>query len=937
MVPILLFLIFLQIIFSNTVSGVEQYYSERPQYSISRTKSTVEAKLTIDVSSDRKQISKYIYGVNIANWCQWYYLNTCAQKLKDAKVTVIRLGATNMERYNYTNNRMYNVATGENQYVPMSWGSFVNWCREDVEAVPFLMVPVYGHVAGEGSTIEDTDFDLTQTTDEVTEWIYNAGKKVKFWGIGNEPWIAWKRSDYPDIFGDAQHGDVILNKDTLYDTYFNRFLTLAHAIKKSNPTASVLGPASANWYLYWTNDYSPYCPVTEVNGDAQPDHEGWQKMLDIENQWNQEVFPDRGDDPDITGWETDMNRNLSQYLIRAKEYEDTQSIRVADYMDVHRYLRTQTDYDAIQETRGLWQDAFQSQDLEVNGNIGTSSSKTETKVLKRFQNMVDAYYPGTELSFSEYDYFYWNGHPELPQVAAVGQMDFLGFFARMGVKLACNWYVGEPDQSGGSHDKGKDSAGQAIFNEKGEPNPKYWAFWLMSRYFRGESASAKSSDWSKFSVHACMKKKDIILFIANKGDYDADTGSFIPDQSAKKAQIVVKGLQKKPRKKLQIKKILRFGMNDPYVIQMEKTGIKIDNGTFTYEFQPLSIYVFVLSSKGLWKEPKTYLHVNPKRIDFGPHETGSIEKNGKKQYIIPVKITNARHGTTNWSITEQASWLDIVGDTSGKSKATDTVYLTIDRTGLSTGDYETMVTVKTSEGTVKIPVTMEVVSGEAAGIKRICDFDTGSLAHTWNKVEPYSVGLWDGHGTPEDRDNPYIYNFSLDQEEKPALGGLASLKVVFDRSNGDTDNGKGYMAFGTYGHKTVTTNNDDQSEVVYDATANWTGYKYFQFDIKTDTKNNNITKLQIVVSDESGNSGKPSTGINSYDEQMELTDGDWQTVTIPLDSDFYDWRYPEGQNGSLAQLDFSKISQIEFVPWSGSKDATGVMYLDNLLLTKEKP
>ena len=101
-----------------------------------------------------------------------------------------------------------------------------------------------------------------------------------------------------------------------------------------------------------------------------------------------------------------------------------------------------------------------------------------------------------------------------------------------------------------------------------------------------------------------MKKKSIILFVANKGDYDADTGSFIPDQSAKTAQIQLKGLPVNTIKELQIKKILRFGMNDPYVIQIEKTGIEIDNGTFTYEFQPLSIYVFVLSSKGLWKEPK---------------------------------------------------------------------------------------------------------------------------------------------------------------------------------------------------------------------------------------------------------------------------------------------------------------------------------------------
>ena len=91
----------------------------------------------------------------------------------------------------------------------------------------------------------------------------------------------------------------------------------------------------------------------------------------------------------------------------------------------------------------------------------------------------------------------------------------------------------------------------------------------------------------------------------------------------------------------------------------------------------------------------------------------------------------------------------------------------------------------------------------------------------------------------------------------------------------------------------------------------------------------------IVVSDESGNRGKPSTWINSYDEQMKLTDGNWQTVTIPFDGDLYDWRYPAGQNGSLAQLYFSKISQTEFAPCLGSKGATGVIYLDNLRLIKE--
>ncbi len=51
----------------------------------------------------------------------------------------------------------------------------------------------------------------------------------------------------------------------------------------------------------------------------------------------------------------------------------------------------------------------------------------------------------------------------------------------------------------------------------------------------------------------------------------------------------------------------------------------------------------------------------------------------------------------------------------------------------------------------------------------------------------------------------------------------------------------------------------------------------------------------IAVFDESVNRDKPSTWINSYDKKVELIDGIWQTATIQLDGDFYDWRYPEGQ------------------------------------------
>ena len=879
------------------------------------------AHLTVDVSRDRKQISKYLYGVNIANWCAGYYLDLCAPKLRNARVSVVRLGATNMERYNYKSNRIFNAIARENQYIPMSWESFVTWCRKVVKAEPFLQVSVYGHVAGSSNTIDDPDYDHIQSIDEVERWVAKAGERVKFWGVGNEPWIAWKRYDYPEPYGDAAHGDQVLNKDTSYENYFSRFLSLASIIKQANPKATVFGPTSANWWFYWSNDYSPLCPVTEANEDVRVDDPGWQTMSHVENQWNRDVFPDRGGDPEVTGWETDHDRVLCQYLIRTKEYEEKSGIRVADFMDVHRYIRSLTDRDAIQEPRGLWQDDFESRDLEVSWDLEMNfSPNIETKLLKRFQNMVDAYYSGTELSFSEYDYFYWNGHPKLPQIAAVGQMDFLGFFARMGVKLACNWYVGEPNQSGISGEKGIDSAGQAMFNEKGEPNPKYWVFWLMSHYFRGDVVYADSSDWGVFSVHACQHKRDIVVFVVNKGDYDSDTGDFISDQPAKVAQIQVTGYSQSTTAGLRIKKILRFGMNDPRVVKMETAGVTVNNGVFSYEFQPLAIYAFVLSEAGSPEEPKNYRCVTLSRIDFGPYETGVIEKDGKNWYTMPIRITNVRQGTTSWSVSENSPWLTVVGKTSGVAKVTDEVYLTADRTDLSYGLHETTVTVNTSEGTANIPVTVEVVPGEEDGEKRICDFETGSLAHLWNEAEPYSVGWWDGHGNSDDRNSPYIYNFSLDNNDKPKMGGLVSLKIAFDRSRGDNENGCLFMPFGTYGHK--------------NATANWADYESFQFDIKTDTNGQTFTKLLVVITDELGNKGKPAIGIKSYDDLLKITDGKWQTITVPLDGIFYDWRYPEGQNGSKIQLDLSRIKQVEFVPWYGKSKRSGTLYLDNLRVVR---
>jgi hypothetical protein len=880
----------------------------------------------VDVDADNKAISPYIFGLNIANWAAGYYMKLCEEKVKDAGFTVIRYGATNIERYNYDNNRLYNVISRVNQYVPMSWESFVDWCLDDLEAEPLIQVSVFGHVAGEGAGLGDPAYDHQQSLAEVSNWIANAGQYVKFWGIGNEPMIAWKRHDYPGHFADAAHGDQVLNQHMDYDYYFPRFISIADAIKSANPNAKVLGPTPANWWLYWSSDYSPQCPVTTPGGDPQIGNPGWSNMLNPDLQWDPTVFPCRGGNPDVVGWETDTNRFLCQYADRLSNAEQQYGRQIADFLDVHRYMNCWSDRDAINEPRGLFQDNYPSEDQET-GNCGT-----HTRLFKRFHNIIDTYYPDLELSLTEYDFFYWNGYPSIPQVAALGQMDYLGIFARMGVQLACNWYLGEPDQSGGAFEHASDSAKQAMFDEEGNPNPKYWVIWLMRRYFNDTVVDADASDWEKVSIHACKRtnENEVVVFVSNKGAYD-ENEELAADMPTRTVDITISNATIQS-----VKKIMRFGRYDPYPVEMDLNGIGLSGNTLSYDIAPLSMYCIVLSTDGQVDGPTTFLHVNPERVDFGPYETGDEEHEGETTYTHPIKISNARNGSTAWSISESCPWLDVV-NTSGDAEVTDESFLVADKSGLAYGVHSTTVTVTTAEGTVSVPVTVEVTPGEAEGEKRICDFETGSLAHTWNKQEPYSIGWWDFHGNPGDRNSPYIYDLSMDHEEKSRLGGLSSMRVDFDRSNGDQAGGKLYAAFGTYGHTSIIHDHEHGNDETNAACADWTGFDTLCFDIKTRTDGIGPQKTQflMVIKDEDGNAGKPDHGsMASYKDLVEVDDGIWQTIAIPLNGTFYDWRYPQGQDGSSVQMNFAKISQIEFVPWAADDSRSGTIWIDNIRLVK---
>ncbi|NCC51372.1 MAG: hypothetical protein EOM20_09175 [Spartobacteria bacterium] len=923
-----------------------------------------DVQLTIDAAPEHQRpISKRIYGVNIANWAADHYALMCAPRLREAKASVIRYGATNIERYNWRNNRLYNVISLENQYVPMSWRTFVEWCHEDMDAEPFIQVPAFGRVASDDG---DSNYNSNQPIHEIAAWVEECGTNVNIWGIGNEPFIAWKLVQYEAegyAYNDGAHGDQIFLEDLNPEVFYDRWVEIGAAIRGANSQAVILGPTPANWYLYWGTDFSAFCPVTRARAEVDwPDHlrpwgytndAGWFVMSSGLNQFDGRVFPGRDGLPDVIGWEMNPEtgtfndkRNMNMFVQKVAEYADANGgTQVCNYLDFHRYMNTDNEAAAVQELRDLWEPGFSSSDKET-GNAH------DARIIDRFQNIIEHYNPGQDmgLSLSEYDYFYWQGHPADPYVAGLGQIDYLGIFAKYGVKLACNWYIGEPDQSGGGYHHAADSAKQAMFDEHGDPNPKYWAFKLMSLHFRDQAlTSVVSHDNSLFSVYGGVDTNANELTIVShyKGLYhpwyDPDhPGAFMENQGTTNAMLVISNFNITG-----VKQVLRYGHHDPEIMTMEPGGVHVqavgDHQQFVYEYEPLSIYLMTFygnPSPPAEEAPATHLHVAPAHMEFGAYETGIeiLEEEDHTTHEVTIttnfkyciEISNTRNSQTTWSVSESSPWLDFLTSTSGVTKVTDQVFLEVDRTGLPVGIYSTKVTVATSEGTVLVPVTMEVTPRAAGGEVRICDFDSGSLAHTWVIEEPYAIGFYDQHGQPADMERPYVYNMFLDYEDVSQFGGIASMRVDFDRSNGDTAAGDLYLAFGTYGHQQngVTTSPVSVWCPAGEPLSNYV----LKVDVKTKTEGPGFTRTEftMVVSDNDGNVGKPGIGLSNFKDRWILDDGYWQTISIPLDSVFYDWSYPGGQDGAAVAMNFSAIKQMEFMPWVGRDDKKGSVWIDNI-------
>ena len=89
---------------------------------------------------------------------------------------------------------------------------------------------------------------------------------------------------------------------------------------------------------------------------------------------------------------------------------------------------------------------------------------------------------------------------------------------------------------------------------------------------------------------------------------------------------------------------------------------------------------------------------------------------GSSQASLPFTITNGGTGTLTWAVSDNQAWLSVSPTSGSTTTETDSVTVTVDRTGLSAGNYSGTVTVTPGiESPQTVAVTMSVSGGGGGG------------------------------------------------------------------------------------------------------------------------------------------------------------------------------------------------------------------------------
>src|SRR5271165_5559378 len=264
---------------------------------------------------------------------------------------------------------------------------------------------------------------------------FTAITSCHFYDMDNEPEI-W----------DGSHRDIHPNHPG-YTELSNLFETEGAALKTWDPSAVRFGPITCCWNYLWTAGPS---------GDDKNAHAG----IDYAPWWLNQI-----------NWLDQINgaRTLDVFDIHAYFGDDISTTGFTNPQmraEVGKYLRT------------YWDPTYYNAGDDADWITTTQPNRGVTFLIPRLKALVNAIYPGTPLSFTEWESFF----NEREFATALSDADAYGVMGREGLSFSTRW--------------GGPSATDTTTNE---PHPSYTSFKLWTNYdgahhgFGTLSVSAQSS------------------------------------------------------------------------------------------------------------------------------------------------------------------------------------------------------------------------------------------------------------------------------------------------------------------------------------------------------------------------------------------------------------------------------------------------------------
>jgi len=437
-------------------------------------------------------ISPYIYGVNDGS------------QLASTHATISRVGGNRMTAYNWENNASnagsdyqfenddYLCSTSANACVPNSStaGAFIKGVVDQAlaaHAAALITVPIVDYVSADkspagdvrnsGSNYLSTRFKQNKATkgaafvyppdntdayvyqDEMVSWLTKTADPTAT--------ILFQLDNEPDLWS-STHAEVHPVAVT-YAELAQRDIEYAKAIKAVVPGATVVGPVNYGWAGY-------------VNLQGATDSSA---------------------DGDFITW----------WLGQMKAAETSAGKRVVDDLDLHWYpeatgggTRITDDGTGAAEVaareqapRSLWDMTY----TETSW-ITQDSTNGPIYLIPREMQKITSTYPGTKLSFSEWNY---GGGTDIS--GAIASADVLGIFGSQGVYMAMMWPM-----------NGNESYTYAAFKA-------YRDYDGSGAAFGDTSVGATTTDATNSSVYASLQSSDaskLVIVAINKATSDKVAG-----------------------------------------------------------------------------------------------------------------------------------------------------------------------------------------------------------------------------------------------------------------------------------------------------------------------------------------------------------------------------------------------------------------------------